>query len=126
LPIDPGVEPRSVAIVLLKNSAQRRRDCRSKISRPRCEQPQAPERGAHARVRPGTSLRRVLGVLEGNSRAIRRRDRRRGVFPVAAGYPREQALGVLIGVAMKTIANFGNHLMRTPLDAQFAAQRWEK
>ena len=45
---------------------------------------------------------------------------------VSAGYTRGQALGVLIGVAMKTIGNFANHLMKTPLDEQFAAQRWEK
>jgi AhpD family alkylhydroperoxidase len=45
---------------------------------------------------------------------------------VAAGYTREQGLGVLIGVAMKTIGNLANHFMRTPLDEQFAAQRWEK
>jgi AhpD family alkylhydroperoxidase len=44
---------------------------------------------------------------------------------VAAGYTREQGLGVLIGVAMKTIGNFANHFMQTPLDPQFAAQRWE-
>lgn len=43
---------------------------------------------------------------------------------IAAGYTREQALGVLIGIAMKTIANFGNHFMKTPLDQPFAAQRW--
>ena len=45
---------------------------------------------------------------------------------VAAGYTREQGLGVLIGIAMKTIGNFANHFMQTPLDQQFAAQRWEK
>jgi len=45
---------------------------------------------------------------------------------LAAGYTREQALGVLIGIAMKSLANLGNHLMRTPLDSQFAARRWEK
>jgi AhpD family alkylhydroperoxidase len=45
---------------------------------------------------------------------------------VAAGYTREQGLGVLIGVAMKTIGNLANHYMKTPLDPQFAAQRWEK
>lgn len=45
---------------------------------------------------------------------------------VAAGYTREQGLGVLIGLAMKTLANFANHFMKTPLDLQFAAQRWEK
>ena len=45
---------------------------------------------------------------------------------VAAGYTREQGLGVLIGVAMKTIGNFANHFMQTPLDPQFAAQSWER
>ena len=45
---------------------------------------------------------------------------------VAAGYTREQGLGVLIGIAMKTIGNFANHFMQTPLDQQFAAQGWEK
>jgi AhpD family alkylhydroperoxidase len=45
---------------------------------------------------------------------------------VGAGYTREQGLGVLIGVAMKTIGNFANHFMKTPLDPQFAAQRWER
>jgi alkylhydroperoxidase family enzyme len=44
----------------------------------------------------------------------------------AAGYTREQGLGVLIGVAMKTIGNLANHFMKTPVDQQFAAQRWEK
>lgn len=44
---------------------------------------------------------------------------------LTAGYTREQGLGVLIGLAMKTIANVGNQLMGTPLDAQFAAQRWQ-
>jgi alkylhydroperoxidase family enzyme len=44
---------------------------------------------------------------------------------IAAGYTREQGLGVLIGVAMKTIGNLVNHSMKTPLDQQFAAQRWE-
>ncbi len=42
----------------------------------------------------------------------------------AAGYTRDQGLGVLNGVAMKTIANLGNHFMNTPLDEQFKAQQW--
>ena len=45
---------------------------------------------------------------------------------LAAGYTREQGIGVLIGLAMKTIANLANHLMDTPLDPQFAAQRWAR
>jgi uncharacterized peroxidase-related enzyme len=45
---------------------------------------------------------------------------------LSAGYTREQGLGILIGVAIKTIANLANHLMKTPLDPQFEAQRWTK
>lgn len=45
---------------------------------------------------------------------------------IAAGYTREQGLGILIGVAMKTIANLANHFMKTPLDPQFQAQRWTR
>lgn len=45
---------------------------------------------------------------------------------VAAGYTPEQGLGILLGVAMKTIANLGNHFMKTPLDEPFKAQRWER
>jgi AhpD family alkylhydroperoxidase len=45
---------------------------------------------------------------------------------VAAGYTRDQGLGVLIGLAMKTIGNFANHFMKTSLDPQFAAPRWEQ
>lgn len=45
---------------------------------------------------------------------------------LAAGYTREQGLGVLIGAAMKTIGNYANQLMHTPLDAQFAAQVWQR
>jgi uncharacterized peroxidase-related enzyme len=44
---------------------------------------------------------------------------------LSAGYTREQGIGVLIGIAMKTIANLGNHLMETPLDDQFSAQQWD-
>ncbi|MFO1151074.1 MAG: carboxymuconolactone decarboxylase family protein [Alsobacter sp.] len=61
---------------------------------------------------------RMLIRTKGN---VPRRDLERFV---AAGYTRQQALGVLVGVAMKTIANLGNHVMQTPLDAQFAAQGW--
>jgi AhpD family alkylhydroperoxidase len=45
---------------------------------------------------------------------------------IAAGCTREQGLGALIGVAMKTIGNFANHFRKTPIDQQFTAQRWER
>lgn len=42
-----------------------------------------------------------------------------------AGYRREQALEVLVGVAMKTLSNYTNHLAGTPLDTQLQPFAWE-
>lgn len=44
---------------------------------------------------------------------------------VAAGFTAAQVLEVVLGVAMKTLSNYANHIARTPLDAAFAAARWE-
>lgn len=44
---------------------------------------------------------------------------------LAAGYTPAQALDVVLGVAMKTLSNYANHLLKTPVDAAFAAERWE-
>ncbi|HSR70588.1 MAG TPA: carboxymuconolactone decarboxylase family protein [Acidobacteriota bacterium] len=43
-----------------------------------------------------------------------------------AGYERKHILEVLVGVAMKTVSNYTNHVADTPLDAAFAANRWDK
>lgn len=43
----------------------------------------------------------------------------------AAGYSPAQALEVVLGVAMKTLSNYTNHLAETPLDATFAKNAWE-
>ncbi len=45
---------------------------------------------------------------------------------IAAGYTKEQSIGVIIGIALKTLTNLANHLMKTPIDEQFSALRWEK
>ncbi len=42
-----------------------------------------------------------------------------------AGYTTAQTLEVLVGVAMKTLSNYVNHLADTPLDNQFAGFAWE-
>lgn len=42
-----------------------------------------------------------------------------------AGFTRQQALDVVLGVSMKTLSNYANHLLKTPLDQAFAAERWE-
>jgi len=43
----------------------------------------------------------------------------------AAGYTQQNALEVLLGVSMKTLSNYTNHLADTPLDAAFASEAWQ-
>ena len=43
----------------------------------------------------------------------------------AAGYTQQNALEVILGVAMKTLSNYTNHLADTPLDAAFASEAWQ-
>jgi len=43
----------------------------------------------------------------------------------AAGYTKQHALEVILGVAMKTISNYANHLTNTPVDAAFVNEVWE-
>lgn len=42
-----------------------------------------------------------------------------------AGYTKEQALEVLVGIAMKTLSNYTNHIAHTPLDKELQAFAWE-
>jgi len=42
----------------------------------------------------------------------------------AAGYTQQQVLEVILGVAMKTVSNYTNHITETPLDAAFAGEAW--
>ena len=43
-----------------------------------------------------------------------------------AGYTRQHALSVLVGVAQKTLSNYTNHIADTPLDEAFAAHAWSR
>ena len=45
---------------------------------------------------------------------------------IAAGYSRAQVLEVVLGVTMKTLSNYANHIMHTPLDSQFQIEAWEE
>lgn len=42
-----------------------------------------------------------------------------------AGYRREQLFEILVGVAMKTLSNYANHLAGTPLDSELQPFAWE-
>ena len=41
-----------------------------------------------------------------------------------AGFTQAQVLEVVLGVAFKTMSNFTNHLVGTPLDGAFEAFAW--
>lgn len=43
----------------------------------------------------------------------------------AAGYGNQQVLEVILGVTMKTLSNYANNLMHTPLDDPFKAEVWK-
>lgn len=51
------------------------------------------------------------------------RPRSRLVSP-GAGYRPAQALDVVLGIGVKTLSNYCNHLAATPLDDAFAVARW--
>ncbi|MFC4907482.1 carboxymuconolactone decarboxylase family protein [Actinomadura gamaensis] len=43
-----------------------------------------------------------------------------------AGYTRRHVMDVVLGVGMKTLSNYTNHIAHTPLDPAWAAQRWTR
>ncbi|MEE8525322.1 MAG: carboxymuconolactone decarboxylase family protein [Thermoanaerobaculia bacterium] len=43
---------------------------------------------------------------------------------LAAGYGEANILDVILGIGMKTLSNYTNHIADTPLDPAFAAQDW--
>lgn len=43
-----------------------------------------------------------------------------------AGYTKQQVLEVILGIALKVIHNYTNHIARTPLDREFQPYVWEK
>lgn len=43
-----------------------------------------------------------------------------------AGYTPAQALEVVLGVAQKTLSNYANHLLGTPLNPAFESERWSR
>lgn len=45
---------------------------------------------------------------------------------LAAGFSKENVFDVVLGVGMKTLSNYTNHIADTPIDAAFAPQEWRK
>lgn len=44
---------------------------------------------------------------------------------LAAGFSKAQVLEVITGVALKTLSNYANHVLETPVNEQFKAEVWE-
>lgn len=42
----------------------------------------------------------------------------------AAGFDEQQVLDVILGIGLKTLSNYTNHVARTPVDDAFAHERW--
>ncbi|NUT92863.1 MAG: carboxymuconolactone decarboxylase family protein [Saccharothrix sp.] len=45
---------------------------------------------------------------------------------LAAGFTRRHVLDVVLGVGMKTLSNYTNHIAHTPLDPAWADQAWTR
>lgn len=45
---------------------------------------------------------------------------------IDAGFDRAQLLDVLLGISMKTLSNYTNHIIGTPLDKEFESGRWTR
>jgi AhpD family alkylhydroperoxidase len=43
---------------------------------------------------------------------------------LSVGYGQQQLLEVVLGVGVKTLSNYVNHIAETPVNEQFAANRW--
>ncbi|WP_231510398.1 carboxymuconolactone decarboxylase family protein [Fischerella sp. PCC 9605] len=43
-----------------------------------------------------------------------------------AGYTKQQVLEVILGIAVKVIHNYTNHIAQTPLDKEFKHYTWSK
>ncbi len=42
----------------------------------------------------------------------------------AAGYNEQQVLDVILGIGLKTLSNYTNHVAQTPIDEAFAQETW--
>jgi uncharacterized peroxidase-related enzyme len=45
---------------------------------------------------------------------------------MAAGYTKQSLLDVMTGVTMKTLTNYTNHMVKTPLNPQYEPQKWDQ
>lgn len=82
-------------------------------------------------LRAGTSLPNPR--LQSLAHFTRRFVAERGGVPdsavdefLAAGFTRAQVLDVVVGVSLKTLSNYANHMMKTPTNPEFASEAWRR
>ena len=68
------------------------------------------------------ALRKFTEVVVENRGIVSDEDR--DAF-ISAGYSKRNILDVILGVSMKTLSNYTNHIADTPLDAAFEQARWK-
>jgi uncharacterized peroxidase-related enzyme len=44
---------------------------------------------------------------------------------LSAGYTETQVLEIILAIAVKTLSNYSNHLLHTPVDEAFAGRTWQ-
>ena len=69
------------------------------------------------------ALRRFVSKLTTRRGAVSRADVDEFL---AAGYSERHVLDAILGVALKTISNYTNHIVGTPLDSHIQASAWKK
>lgn len=69
------------------------------------------------------TLRRTTAALVANRGWISDAERERFV---GAGYTESQLLEVVVGIALKTLSNYTNHLASTPVDPAFRPNAWRQ
>ena len=42
-----------------------------------------------------------------------------------AGYSQQNLLDIIVGITMKTLTNYTNHIVKTPLNEAYEPQRWD-
>jgi alkylhydroperoxidase family enzyme len=45
---------------------------------------------------------------------------------INAGYSQQTVLEVVLGISLKVMSNYTNHVVQTPVDSAFAAHAWTK
>jgi len=89
----------------------------------------AEERVNAIRQRSGTDSEKINALIDFTQAVIRQRgwvgDEAVKTF-LDAGYTKQQVLEVVLGISMKIISNYTNHITGTETNKEFASEAWSK